>query len=554
MTGSGKALVHRDPSPDTLFSNLNLFNPFTCSWEDTSFSVRAGNVQNVGGYARGKKECDLHGARVIPGLIDAHVHIESSLLVPTEFARLVLRHGTTTVVADPHEIANVLGMAGITYMREEAENTPLDILFMMPSCVPASSEDVGGAIITAADLAPLLQGDERILGLGEVMDVPAVLSRNPELMRKLRLTTLIDGHAPLLRGERLDDYLAAGIDSDHECTDSEEALEKLQKGMFLMLREGSNEKNLRDLLPAVTPCTLSRVSFATDDRHADILVKDGHIDDCVRIAASEGVELEIALRIATLSPCDRFHLRDRGALAPGRLADFCILADDQPFQVIRTFKKGIEVTHVPFCKSEVVRHTFAGNLPPGTDLRITGKGKARVIVLVKGQILTRSEVVPIDGDRMPDVGRDILKLLVCSRYRPGKFALGLVKGFGLREGALASSVAHDSHNVIAVGVDDRSLRRAAQVIISRNGGLAVITKGEECVLPLECAGLMSAEPYETVADALHQIEDRTRLLGCVEHPFMYLSFLALSVVPELRLTENGLYEPGSASRVPLFLG
>jgi adenine deaminase len=550
MAGSGTAPQEELP-PEFLFSNLILYNPFTCSWEHTSFTVGKGIVLEMG-VTGGGRECDLGGALVIPGLIDAHVHIESSLLAPTEFGRLVLSHGITTVVADPHEIANVLGVAGIAYMLEEEKRTPLDIFFMLPSCVPASPDDAGGAVITAEDLS-LFLNEGKVLGLGEVMDVESVLSGDQEVQKKLRLTSLIDGHAPLLRGRDLDRYLRAGIESDHECTQREEAWEKVRKGMFIMIREGSTERNLRDLLPLVTPCSLSRWSFATDDRHADMLAREGSIDDCIRKALQEGMDLELALRMATLSPCDRFQLRDRGALAPGKVADFCILRKDEPFLVSRVFKGGREVSHLPFRKPTPVPHLFQGTIPEERELRITGAGKARIIRLVEGQILTRGEILPVDGKGIPDRERDILKVVVCSRYRPGHFAVGLVQGFGLREGALATSVAHDSHNLVAVGTDDSSLRKALKAVLSRNGGMAAVRDDKVFLLPLECAGLMSGERYERVVEKLRLLEVQTHRMGCLTQPFMYLSFLTLTVVPELRLTEAGLFDVAARTRVSLFL-
>lgn len=551
MPGATRSRRNTKTRPDLLFFNGELYNPCTCSWDHTSFTVNEGRIRSLGG-SEGSRGIDLNGSRVIPGLIDAHVHVESSLLCPIEFGRLVLSHGVTTVVADPHEIANVLGIKGIRYMLKEEQNTPLDIFFMLPSCVPASSDDLGGAVITADDLAPMLH-QEKVLGLGEVMDVGAVLSGNTEMEKKLRLTRIIDGHAPGLRGEDLDQYLGAGIQSDHECTSIEEAREKLQKGMYIMIREGSTEKNLRELIPLASPCTLPRLSFATDDRHADMLLRDGSIDDCIRRAVSEGVEIEIALRMGTLSPCERFCLFDRGIIAPGRVADFCILERDDPFRIARTFKGGIEVTHFGYQKSSVLRHTFRSTIPDDRALLLTGTGTARVIQLQVGQILTRSVLLAVDGNRIPDPAQDILLLLVCSRYRPGKYGVGLVRGFGLQEGALASSVAHDAHNVVAVGADYHSLLRAVEAVISHNGGIVVVSRDETHLLPLDCAGLMSSAPYGEVVRDLDLLEDRVRQLGGIDQAFMYLSFLTLSVIPELRLTEWGLYDVVFRRRVPLFI-
>jgi adenine deaminase len=551
MAGSARVRRNPKPHPELLFSNCELFDPCTCSWNHTSFTVSEGRIRHLG-ITRGSREQDLGGARVIPGLIDAHVHVESSLLCPAEFGRLVLSHGITTVIADPHEIANVLGIPGILYMMEEEKNTPLDIFFMLPSCVPASADDWGGAVLRAEDLAPLL-GHEKVLGLGEVMDVGAVLAEDPEMRKKLHLTRLIDGHAPGLRGGDLDRYLEAGIESDHECTELEEGREKLKKGMYLMIRQGSTEKNLRDLIPLAAPCALPRLSFATDDRHADTLLREGSIDDCIRRALAEGTELEMALRMATLSPCDRFMLRDRGMITPGKIADFCVLARQDEFQIAKTFKRGREVTHLSYRKPAVIRHIFQTSPPEEGALRITGSGNARVIGLQEGQILTRMEVREVRGDSVPDTEQDILPLLVCSRYRPGRFGLGLVHGFGLQEGALASSVAHDAHNVVAVGADERSLREAVRAVISRDGAMVVARGDDMRALPLDCAGLMSSAPCGQVVEELDLLEDRIQRMGGIAQAFMYLSFLTLSVVPELRLTENGLYDVATRSRVPLFV-
>jgi adenine deaminase len=550
MPGAARSQKNPGDVPDLLFFNGELYNPCTCSWDRTSFSVSEGRIHHLGGRS-GSRGVDLRGTRVIPGLIDAHVHVESSLLCPAEFGRLVLSHGVTTVVADPHEIANVLGVSGIRYMMAEEKKTPLDIFFMLPSCVPASADDLGGARISAEDLAPLLRR-KKVLGLGEVMDVGAVLSGDREMKQKLRLTRLIDGHAPGLRGRDLDRYLGAGIQSDHECTGLAEAQEKLEKGMFVMIREGSTEKNLHELIPLASPCTLPRLSFATDDRHADTLAREGSVDDCIRQAVSAGVEVEMALRMATLSPCERFGLFDRGMITPGKIADFCVLAKGDQFQIARTFKRGREVTHLSYQEPVVLRHSFQSQIPDEAALRLTGRGIARVIRLQQGQILTRTEWVSVDGDRLPDPEQDLLTLLVCSRYRPGRYGVGLVRGFGLQEGALASSVAHDSHNVVALGTDHRSLLKAAEAIISRNGGMAAVRGEDIDILPLECAGLMSSAPFEHVVENLGRLEDRVRQMGGIEQAFMYLSFLTLTVVPELRLTEQGLYDVASRRTVPLF--
>ena len=536
---------------DLVFPGCTLFNPFDCSWEETSLAVTAGIVTGLGDY-RGIREVDLGGARVAPGLIDAHVHPESSLLVPAEFARAVLPHGTTTVIADPHEIANVAGAAGIEYMLREASRSPLDFLFMLPSCVPSTPGDPGGATLSARDLRAFL-GREGVLGLGELMNVPGVLSGDREVAQKLSLCRVRDGHAPGLTGKPLNAYILAGLQSDHECTALGEAREKLRRGMFIMIREGSAERNLGDLLPLVTPADACRCSFATDDRHADLLAGPGHIDDCIRSAVALGLDPDLALRMATLSPCDRFGLADRGALAPGRIADFCVLADGKEFRVRQTWKRGVPVGEIPYRRPEVLRTPFRCT-PPGPEaLRIRGSGEARVIGLVPGQITTKKLRLPVHGEEVPDTGRDILKIVACDRYGRGGAGVGLVHGFGLGAGAIASSVSHDAHNVLAAGASDREISRAIREVVKRDGGIACVSGEEALVLSLECAGLMSGEPYGEVAARLGELDRMVASLGGIPHAFMQLSFLALPVIPELRITPRGLFDAVAARPVNLFV-
>jgi len=535
---------------DIVFSGCTLFNPLNCSWEETSFAVTSGVIAGTGDY-RGVEVHDLHGARVVPGLIDSHVHIESSLLVPAEFARAVLPHGTTTVIADPHEIANVAGLGGIEYILEEASRSPLEILLMLPSCVPATPDDPGGATITASDLHPFI-GRSGVLGLGEMMNVPGVLAGDSEVMQKISLCRIRDGHAPGLSGKPLNAYILSGLQSDHECTDLGEAREKLRKGMYIMIREGSTEKNLRDLLPLVTPCSVGRCSFATDDRHADLLVKAGHIDDCIRRAVELGLDPDLAIRMATLSPCERFGLEDRGAIAPGRIADFCILAEGKEFRVRRTYKRGVSVGEIPYRKPGVLRTPFSCSIPDPASLRIQGSGEARVIGLVSGQIATRNLNYPVRADEIPDTGRDILKIVACDRYGRGRIGVGLVHGFGLASGAIASSVSHDAHNILALGASDREIIRAIREVAALDGGMIAVSGEKAAVLPLECAGLMSADPYEKVAARLTELDEEVVSLGGREYSFMYLSFLALPVIPELRITPGGLFDSVAFRHVDLF--
>jgi adenine deaminase len=536
---------------DVVFRNAELFNPYTLTWDSAGFAVKHGIVVGTGSY-KGIREVDLKGRRIIPGMVDAHVHIESSLLVPSEFARLAAQHGTTTVVADPHEIANVCGMAGIEYMISEREGLPIDIFFMLPSCVPASPFDQGGAVLSASDLA-VFKGRPGIPGLGEMMNVPGVLSMDREVYEKIRTFSRIDGHAPLLSGKDLNAYILAGMESDHECLTLAEATEKLKKGMYIFLREGSTEKNLRDLSPLVTPASSFRCAFATDDRHVDMLVECGQIDDCVRKAVSFGVEPELALRMATLSPCLRFGLGDRGAIAPGKIADFCVLGDGKEFEIAKTYRRGMEIVQEPFVRRSCICHAMRTTPPTPAMLKIEGAGNAQVISVIPGQILTEKIVVPLDGRDIPDTTQDFLKVVVCNRYGDQACATGLVHGLGLQHGALASSVAHDAHNIIATGVSDQDIIRAISLLIGSGGGLAAVDGEATALVPLECAGLMSLGPYQEVYRQLRALNTFAESMGSVKDPFMYLAFLSLSVIPHLRISDHGLVDVDRFTRTPLFI-
>jgi adenine deaminase len=537
---------------DVLYKNTLLFNSFTGEWEKTGFSCYNGFVAGLGsGPAR--KEVDLKGRPVIPGLIDAHVHIESSLLPPSEYGRISASHGVTTVIADPHEIANVAGRAGIRFMLEDAARADIDIFFMIPSCVPATPFDESAEPLDSRMISEFKE-DVRVIGLGEMMNVPGVLGCDDEVMRKLHLFPIVDGHAPLLEGAPLDAYIAAGIQSDHESVGPGEAMSKLRKGMYLYLREGSTEHNIHALSPVVSGHSAKRCSFATDDRHADLLVSRGSIDDCIRVAAESGIELETALIMATLSPAERFGLTDRGAVSPGRVADFSILDDIDQCRIKCTFRRGKKVPgHKPL-KIPVPDYPFRATVPSSDDIRISGTGTARVIGLCEGQILTRELRVSVDGSDLPGCDHDIQKVVVCSRYHPGKLSTGLVSGFGMSEGALASSIGHDSHHVIATGVDDQDIILAIREVVRSRGGMAAVS-GSTCeMLPLPLAGLMSDRDGWEVATCLSALDARARSWGAVHSPFMYLSFLSLTVIPSLRITPTGVFDFNAFSFVPLFAG
>jgi len=536
---------------DRIFTNASIFNPFTCTWDAGTLAVKNGIVLGIGDY-KGKDVCDCSGKYIVPGLIDSHVHIESSLLTPAEYARLVVRHGTTTVIADPHEIANVAGSKGIEYMLDARKDAAIDIRYMLPSCVPATPADMGGAVLDAGDLRRFT-GNPGVLGLGEMMNVPGVLAADPGIAEKISLMTIRDGHAPGLTGKDLNAYLLAGLQSDHECTTCVEAEEKLKCGMFIFIRDGSTEQNIEALIPLVTPAIVSRCSFATDDCHADLLAEEGHIDRCIRKAIASGLAPELAIRMATLSAAERFGLTDRGALVPGRRADLCIIDDPERFEIHRVFRNGIEIPPLPFAPQQPFPPTIRCPVPSPDAFRISGTGPARVIGLVPGQIVTESLRYDCSADEIPDLKRDILKVAVCNRYHAAPLGLGLVHGFGFRDGAIAGSVSHDAHNIIAVGTSDALIHRAIESVIRAQGGMAAVRGNEETVLPLDCAGLMSTLPYPDVVDRLHALHEVTGKMGGIENPFMYLSFLALTVIPSLRVTDRGVFDGVAFRDVPLFM-
>jgi len=538
---------------DMVYRNAEIFDAFSCSWEHGDLAVKDGVIVGIGAAYRGIRERDLKGSCLVPGLIDAHVHIESSLLVPQEYARLVSPHGTTTVIADPHEIANVAGVSGIEYMLAGRAGLPVDILYMLPSCVPATPADVGGAVLDAGALSSFI-GREGIIGLGEMMNVPGVLARDPEISSKAAPWDIRDGHAPLLSGPGLSAYILAGFQSDHECTTLEEAQEKLRRGMYIFIRDGSTEHNIPALVPLVTPYTVSRCCFATDDCHADLLAREGHIDRCIRKAMDCGLEPELALRMATLSAAERFGLSDRGALAPGRRADLCIIDNPRSFNVRETISCGGRDTagQIPTGTKKPLEGTVRCAVPSAERLKIPGKGTARVIGLVSGQIITEALAYDLDASALPDTNQDLLKVVVCNRYGKDATGTAIVHGFGFNQGAIAASVSHDAHNIVATGAGDKEIVAAIDAVIRAGGGMAAAEGETLTVLPLNCAGLMSTLPAGEVVRRLDTLREATGRMGGISEPFMYLSFLALTVIPSLRITDRGLFDGVAFQDVPVF--
>jgi adenine deaminase len=557
-----------EDAPDLVLKRGRVLNLFTGEIVRADVAVCDGRIAGVGNYD-GPVAIDADGFFISPGFMDAHMHPESTLLSPRELARAVIARGTTAIVADPHEIANVLGYDGIQFMLEASADLPVDFYFLLPSCVPATDLETAGAVLSARDLKPFLR-KRRVLGLAEMMNYPGVLAGNEKILEKLEAVgnRVRDGHAPLLSGKDLNAYVAAGVRSDHECTRREDAREKLRLGMHIMIREGTQARNLKELVSLVNPTTNRRFSMVTDDLHPHDLLAKGHLDRLVDMAVGEGVNPLEAIRMVTLNTADYFGLRDVGAVAPGYRADLLILSSLEPVRVQSVIKGGRVVFDRGVFTGRRRADVRYGRMnamnvhPFGMDaFRVScGGERIRVIGLVSGQLLTRSLIrkpTVRDGVVMSDPRRDILKLVVVERHRAtGKIGIGFVQGFGLKEGALASSVAHDSHNIIAVGCDDKDLYRAVRTVEEMHGGLAAVRQGE-CLakLPLPLAGLMSDRPLAEVARGWEELRRVARAFGTTpDEPFMILSFLALPVIPELKLTDRGLVDATLFAHVPLFVG
>jgi adenine deaminase len=543
---------------DTLFTSARIANVFTGEVEKGNVAVYRGRIAGVGDYRLGREIIDLDGKYLLPGYIDGHTHIESSMLDISRYAEAVIPHGTTGVVTDLHEIANVCGIAGIDYILESAHGLPLDLFIMTPSCVPATDLETSGASLDADDIKKLLRR-KNVIGLGEMMNFPGVLAGNRDVLAKIEVagSRMVDGHAPGMRGYDLEAYVGVGISSDHESIHLEEAKEKLARGMYAMIREGSTEKNLEALLPLVNDNTYKRCLFVVDDRSCTDLLNDGDVDAIVRKAIKLGLEPVRAIQLASINAAERFGLKHIGAVAPGYDANLQIVGDiERPSAEIVFYrgklvaKNGRATFKTPIRALHILGNTF--NLKPfGTDrLRLKLKGdQFPIIEVIPGQIITRRlNIMPrLDeaGFIQTDTTSDILKIVVVERHRAtGNIGVGMVKGFGLPKGALASSVTHDSHNIVAVGTNDNDIAAAVKEIVRMQGGLAVVSGGiMKAALALPIAGLMSPEPLEKVTQAFANVEIAAKELGCtLPSPFSALSFLALPVIPELRLTDLGLVD------------
>ncbi|MCL0094739.1 adenine deaminase [Dehalococcoidales bacterium] len=540
-----------------VLANAKVINVFTGEIEPGNVAIYEDRIAGVGDYYQANEVLDLTGKYLAPGLINGHTHLESSMLDIAQYARAVVPRGTLALVTDLHEIANVCGLDGIKYVLNCGRRLPLELFLMAPSCVPATHLETSGASLDPEDLRQLLRW-QGCIGLGEVMNFPGVISGDTSVRSKISLARrkIVDGHAPGVGGKELSAYIAAGIYSDHESVCLDEAREKLKQGMFLMIREGSSEKNLGALLPLVTDKTYKRCLFVVDDRSCVDLLRDGDIDAMVRKAIHLGLDPVRAIQLATINTAEYFRLDKLGAVAPGYLANLIVLSDLSNLQIDMVFYRGHLVARQgkPLFPSYQVSRKGLTNtvkIKPFdiAALKLLASGETEpVIEVIPGQIITRKRVEKVkvtDGVIMPDISRDILKLVVVERHKAtGNIGLGLVMGFGLKKGALASSIGHDSHNIIAVGTNDEDIFTAIKEIERLNGGLVVAAETKVLAsLALPIAGLLSDEPLEMVVSKLEKLEQLAKNLGTtLPSPFSTLSFLALPVIPELRLTDLGLVD------------
>jgi len=556
-----------DGMVDLVIRNGRVVNVFSGEIEKKDVAIYGGMIVGFGDY-KARKTIDVNGDFLCPGLIDGHVHIESSMVTIPEFARAVLPNGTTSVVTDPHEIANVLGREGIRFMAESARDVPLNVFIMLPSCVPATHMETSGATLKAGDLKPLFK-EPWAIGLAEMMNFPGVIFRDPDVLRKIEMAKgkRTDGHAPMLSGKGLYAYLSAGIRSDHECTTPKEAKEKLKNGMWIMIREGTTARNLRSLLPLVNPKNSRRFLFVTDDRHPKELLKEGHIDSMVRQAIRWGTDPILAIQMATLNTAEYFRLDDLGAIAPGYRADIVSFDHLGRFQIKKVFKEGILVADKgrmlfpPIRKRKGPKVKGSVRIKPlhkDAFLLRSDRSLAKVIQLIPNQIVTKKVMKKIllkEGVAHPNIKEDILKIAVVERHKAtGNIGIGFVQGFGLKKGAIGSSVAHDSHNLVIVGTNDQDMLKTVEVIQAMGGGLTAILNGKALAsLPLPIAGLMSEAPVAKVNLQLEALHRAAKNLGCrIPDPFMTLSFLSLPVIPELKITDKGLVDVNQFKFVPLF--
>lgn len=595
--------------PDTIFTDCYVLNVFTNELEKKDVAVADGHIAGLGDYsglyraegalagldvaepaalevADGVELVDLEGAVICPGLIDGHIHIESSMLTPKEFAKAVIPHGTTAVITDPHEIANVAGISGIEFMLEDSGSLPIDINFVLPSCVPATPLDEAGDCLNASELEPLLKR-ERVVGLAELMNAFGTVRNDEEIIKKIMITKradkVIDGHAPALTGTELNAYVAAGVTSDHECSTAEEAIEKLRLGQWIMIREGTAARNLEKLMPLFDDRYYSRCLLVTDDKHPGDLISMGHIDYIVREAIRRGADPAKAVRMASLNAAERFGLKEKGAVAPGYRADFIVVDSLESFNVKQVYYNGVKVAENGRMTASEAGINQEKMNAAGTESDMSGSpdmnrfsrvfdsfnvkqlnekdfelvptgSKRRVIGLIPGEILT--EELILEADTSKDTEKGIVKVALIERHKnTGHIGKGYLSGYGLKKGAVASSIGHDSHNLITAGTSDADMALAANTVIANRGGLAVVCDGRVLgSLALPVGGLMCECSAEEVEKKLEELKALTRELGVAEgiDAFMTLSFASLPVIPSLRITTFGLADVATQSIVPVF--
>jgi len=556
---------------DLVLKNGNILNVFTGEIETGDVAIKNGTIVGIGSY-NGREEIDVSDKYICPGLIDGHIHIESSMISPAEFAKAVIPHGTTAVVADPHEIANVAGIEGIEYMIEAAKDLPIDIFYMLPSCVPATGLDESGAVLKAEDLDRFYK-ETGVRGLAELMNFYGTVRGDEDILDKIvgavNAGKAIDGHAPGLTGNDLNAYVVAGVGSDHECSSADEALLKLRRGQWIMVREGTAAKNMDKLMPLFDDMYCDRCMVVSDDKHAGDIVEFGHMDYIIRKAVRGGKKASNAVKMTSLNPSRYFGLGKRGAIAPGYIADILVVSGFDLFKVEKVFKNGKLVAEDGVMTEQIeslikpedyprVYNSFNMDPVKPEDLALKQKGsKKRVIQLVKNEILTSEVIVPSELDISPtgvQVDKDILKIAVIERHnRTGHIGIGFIKGYGLKKGAIASSVAHDSHNIIVVGTNDEDMAVAANAVLNNNGGLSIAEDGKVLSsMALPIAGLMSEMEATESEDLLIEMKVMAKHMGC-EHgidPFMTLAFTALPVIPKLRILTQGLFDVDTQSYVP----
>ncbi len=560
----------------TLFKNGTVINVFTGEAEQTNVLIEDEKIIGVGDYTDAEADIirDVSGKYICPGFIDGHIHIESTMLLPAEFARVCVPHGTTAVVADPHEIANVCGRAGIEFMLEASENIPLTVYVMLPSCVPASAFDESGATLEAEDLEEFY-AHPRVLGLAEVMSYPAVIAGNPKVMQKIRAAQrhgrTVNGHAPLLSGKNLDKYITAGVGDDHECSSAKEAQERIRKGQRVMIRQGTAARNLEALLPLFEEPWAHRCLLVTDDKHPADLLHGGHIDDIIREAARAGKNPITGIRMATLWAAENFGLKGVGAVAPGYTADLLVLDDLDTVAVRDVYRKGMLVAENGCILSEntpavrqklenAVRDSFRLEPLSEKDFHIdcADKRSCRLIQLIAHELLTEEKITELDFGRQNgiDLDRDILKIAVVERHlNTGHKCVGFISGIGLKSGAIASSVSHDSHNLIIIGSNERDMAIAGNRVRALGGGYVTVQNGEILAeMPLPIGGVMSDASAEVVAEQNEQLRQSAHVLGAPQdvEPFMTMAFVSLSVIPHLKITTKGLIDVDRQQLVPLF--